>query len=483
MVTSPRRRRSSLVVVVLVAAALAACSSSAPAAGPTTASGASTTTASAPTTTSPASPSTAARDAFLAGYPLLVTERTIQTFAGLIGVNKLLRTAKLATDSSRFIVAPNHDTLYAIAVLDLRSGAQVLTVPQIDRYYTVQFIDAWMDTVTNVGTRQTKGEAGSWIIVPPGYKEELPAGAKIIHSPSNQLIMLGRVRAVDGPDEAAAHAATDGMTLEPYGSTVAGEGPGIPVGPTPKIPRPPGTPQTTGENGLSYYDELGDALAINPPPTARLKQVFARAAVVGIGAGKHPSTDADPTMKAVLDHARTAGLAGLDAIGEAGGSDIDGWRVNVHLGDQAASLSLHAKAVVARNYWGPNVAAESTYPVAITASDGKPLTGDKRYVIHLPGNDLPPVKAFWSYTVYGPDSFFIKNPINRWSISGQTAGLQRGADGSIDIYLGATAPAGHEANWLPTPSSGPYKLVMRLYLPGPAILDGTYHYPPVTVLP
>jgi hypothetical protein len=84
--------------------------------------------------------------------------------------------------------------------------------------------------------------------------------------------------------------------------------------------------------------------------------------------------------------------------------------------------------------------------------------------------------------VYGPDSFFIANPINRVSINAHTAGLVRGADGSLDIYLSHTAPAGHEANWLPTPS-GPFRLVLRLYLPGPAILNGTYRYPPVTVVP
>ena len=59
------------------------------------------------------------------------------------------------------------------------------------------------------------------------------------------------------------------------------------------------------------------------------------------------------------------------------------------------------------------------------ASDGRPLTGAKDYVIHLPAGNLPPVKAFWSYTVYGPDSFFVANPINRYSLSGDTPGLVR----------------------------------------------------------
>ncbi len=101
-------------------------------------------------------------------------------------------------------------------------------------------------------------------------------------------------------------------------------------------------------------------------------------------------------------------------------------------------------------------------------------------MIHIAAGNLPPVRTFWSYTVYGADSFFVANRINRYSISGDTPGVVRSAGGSIDLYLSHDPPPGHEANWLPTPT-GPFRLIMRLHLPGRVVLEGTYRYPAVHV--
>jgi hypothetical protein len=73
--------------------------------------------------------------------------------------------------------------------------------------------------------------------------------------------------------------------------------------------------------------------------------------------------------------------------------------------------------------------------------------------------------------------YMVRNPIDRYSVGSQS-GLTPNADGSIDIYMQRTAPAGHESNWLPAPA-GNFKLMLRAYLPGRAILDGEYHVPPV----
>jgi len=466
--------------VVLLAAGLvlAACSSGSDASAHTTLTTSSTTSAvltGAPTSLAPRA---AAQRAAVAGYPLVVTHRILQTFAGLTGTNVLLRVPRLTQIDTRLIVAPNRDTLYALAVLDLRGEPQALTVPKIDRYNTFQFIDAWMNTVANVGTRATHGQPGTWVVVPPGYKGSLPAGTHRIQSSTNQLLILGRIRAVDDADASAAFTASNGLKLEPL-STITGT---APRKAPPAMAKPAGRPETTGENGLGYFDELGAALAVNPPLNSQTRSAIEGAADLGVGAGKIPSTSATATQRrALLAGLRSANaVAGSTEGADLGGKVINGWDVNLHLGEPRAVVDLRRQAVIAKHYWGPNVAEESVYPVARTASDHQPLTGAKDYLIHLPGDDLPPVKAFWSYTVYGPDSFFTVNPIGRYSISGDTPGLTRGADGSIDLYLSHQAPAGHEANWLPTPA-GPFRLVMRLYLPEAPVLDNTYDYPAVTV--
>ena len=83
-------------------------------------------------------------------------------------------------------------------------------------------------------------------------------------------------------------------------------------------------------------------------------------------------------------------------------------------------------------------------------------------------------------TVYGPDMFLVPNPANRYSISGDTPGLVRNTDGSLDLFLQQQPPPAGPANWLPVPA-GPFNLVMRCYLPRAPILDGSYAYPPITV--
>ncbi len=419
-----------------------------------------------------------ARNAFLAGYPLVVTARTMQTFAGLVGVNRMLRVPRLSAIGTKLVVAPNHDTTYALAILDLRGEPQALTVPPISRYYTFQLIDAWMDTIANIGTRTTGGRPGTWVVVPPGYTGTLPAGTHRIDSPTNQLIVLGRVRAVDDADAPAAFAATARLQLRPL-SVLTGGAPAAAAAPA--MPKPVGTPQSVGQNGLSYFDEMDDALAVNPPVNAEQREAVRLARSLHVGPGLHTSTSATASERRVLAAGVAQGTAGLDDERDLGAETIDGWTVNLHLGDRAAHLDLRRQAIIAKHYWGPNVAAESVYPIARTADDGMALTGAKNYVIHLRADDLPPVRAFWSYTVYGSDSFFVANAINRYSISGDTPGLVRSTGGSIDLYLSHDPPSGHEANWLPTPT-GTFRLVMRLYLPERPVLDGAYRYPAVRVV-
>ena len=99
------------------------------------------------------------------------------------------------------------------------------------------------------------------------------------------------------------------------------------------------------------------------------------------------------------------------------------------------------------------------------------------YVIHFDKGQLPPVKAFWSLTIYNNQSYLVDNPINRYSVGELTPGLKNNTDGSLDIYIQNTSPgADKESNWLPAPDAD-FKLTMRLYLPQPQILNGTWQLP------
>jgi hypothetical protein len=124
-----------------------------------------------------------------------------------------------------------------------------------------------------------------------------------------------------------------------------------------------------------------------------------------------------------------------------------------------------------------NVFEEAAYWTAAKDGSGRTLSGRHEYVLTFPAGQLPPNDAFWSLTVTDVVGYMVNNPTNRSSLDDRS-NLAKNADGSIDIYFQHEAPAGHEQNWLPTPS-GNFKLMLRAYLPGAAILNGAYNVPKV----
>jgi hypothetical protein len=136
------------------------------------------------------------------------------------------------------------------------------------------------------------------------------------------------------------------------------------------------------------------------------------------------------------------------------------------------------RAACAQIFPGPvNVPQEAMYWTTSGDGAGHTLSGAHDYIMHFPPGGLPPNKAFWSLTMGDAQNRFVPNPINRYSVSDRS-GLLPNADGSVDIYLQNTAPAGHESNWLPAPS-GKFILWLRVYIPGAAILNGEYKVPPI----
>jgi hypothetical protein len=115
-------------------------------------------------------------------------------------------------------------------------------------------------------------------------------------------------------------------------------------------------------------------------------------------------------------------------------------------------------------------------------STGQTLDGSKaRYTLTFPAGQLPPVKAFWSVTMYDAKTqLLVDNPIGRYLVNApMLPAMKKNDDGSLTIYIQKDSPgAEHEANWLPAPD-GPIYLVMRLYWPEPAALDGSWQPPSV----
>jgi hypothetical protein len=155
---------------------------------------------------------------------------------------------------------------------------------------------------------------------------------------------------------------------------------------------------------------------------------------------------------------------------------INGWITMFGCGLPGNGILM--RAACARIFPGPvNVPQEAMYWRTNIDGAGHTLSGEHDYIMQFPAGGLPPNNAFWSLTMADAKERFVANPINRYSVSDRS-GLVPNADGSVDIYIQNTAPAGYESNWLPAPA-GKFRLWLRVYMPGAAILDGKYTVPPV----
>ncbi len=414
--------------------------------------------------------SSLATDAFVWGLPMVITMRTMQSLAPAVGINHVFAQTTLSDATSRNVVAPNVDTLYDVAILDLREGPLVLTVPEVrDRYYTYQFMAMNTESFAYVGTRATGGAAGSWVIVPPGWEGSVPAGAELLQAPTSLVFMLGRFLVKDSADLQTACDVMAKVQLQPLTSGAA----------TPEsssLGTSPGKPQEVADAGAAFFDELGDVLAVAPPTSNVDVAAMQRFAALGIGPGKHPAADGTAETRAVLAEAVANGKDRITELATATQVNVNGWVYQTQVGTYGDNFAV--RAAVASIGWGANVPEEAFYLHSETDADGQEYSGDHNYVLHFGAGQLPPAKSFWSITVYGPDHFLIDNPARHYAIGDRTPGLQYNADGSLDIYFQQSAPAGHESNWVAAPA-GSFYLSLRIYLPEQSVIDGSYQPPAV----
>jgi hypothetical protein len=127
-----------------------------------------------------------------------------------------------------------------------------------------------------------------------------------------------------------------------------------------------------------------------------------------------------------------------------------------------------------------NTPIETTYFYQDLDVDGQRLNGDGIYTVTFDATALPPVRGFWSLTLYNQHHFFHPNPLDRYSLGTKNKHLTTSADGSLTMHVSSKPPtgAGEEANWLPAPEAE-FSLYLRAYWPEQQILDGRWTPPPV----
>ncbi len=401
--------------------------------------------------------------------------------------NTINNAADVFTYKDTAVVTPNSDTPYSLLWLDLRAEPMVISVPAIDRqrYYSVQLCDGNTYNYGYIGTRATGTEAGDYMVVGPDWNGITPAGIKKTFRSSTQFsIAIFRTQLFGPADLGNVKKVQTGYAGQPLSAYL-------------KQPTPPGAPAIAFPNinkdlaKKNFFEYLDFALQFAPaaPNEAEIK---VKLASIGIGPGKTFSfKDLPLKQKLEIGLGMKQGQSKVEKAVANAGANINGWNVSGVPGDGAhynGDWLLRAAAAQAGIYG--NSPEEAMYPFTRKDSTGKALDGSKsNYTITFPADQLPPVNAFWSVTMYdGKTQFLIKNPINRYLInSPMLPGMQKNADGSLTLYIQNKSPgAEREANWLPAPD-GPIYLVMRLYWPKespPSILPagkGTWQ-PPGVVL-
>jgi hypothetical protein len=166
----------------------------------------------------------------------------------------------------------------------------------------------------------------------------------------------------------------------------------------------------------------------------------------------------------------------LKAVAKAETRTVNGWDSIRKAGHPGNGILV--RAALQRALPVVNVFEEAAYWTATTDGAGARLSGEHAYRLHFPDGGLPANDAFWSLTATDTVGYLVSSPTGRSSVDSHS-GLVHNADGSVDILLQPNQPAGAAPNWLATPA-GRFKLMLRAYLPGVAVVDGDYQVPPVT---
>jgi len=426
-----------------------------------------------------------AKEAYIYGFPIVDNYRV--QYAYFVNNedpeykgswNEIHNTARVYTPEDKAIQTPNSDTPYSAVGADLRAEPLVLTVPPIeqDRYYSLQFVDAYTYNMAYVGSRTTGNGSGKYLLAGPNWKGDKPEGInEVIRSDTDLAFVLYRTQLFGPSDIDTVKKIQAGYQVQPL-SVYLNQPPPAPAAPIDFVP--PLTPDQQ-KTSPQFFEILNFALRFAPTLPSE-KDLRARFATIGIGPdGDFDADKLSPEMRKAIEGGMADAWAEFNTFkkdkvdtGQVGSAQFFG------TAEDLKGNYLYRMAGAVLGIYG-NTAAEALYPSATTDSAGAPLTGANNYTFHFAKDQLPPVNAFWSLTMYElPQSLLVANSMNRYLInSPMLPSLVPDPDGGYTFYIQNESPGiDKESNWLPAPK-GPFFVVLRLYWPKPDALNGTWKAP------
>ncbi|WP_202864116.1 DUF1214 domain-containing protein [Dyella jiangningensis] len=388
-------------------------------------------------------------------------------------------------------LTPNPDTIYFTPFYDTHDGPVVLEIPAAaDGSITGSADDGWQNPLEDVGPAGVdKGKGGKYLILPPGYKDKVPDGYIPMPSHTYQGFALLRSNLKSGSDADIASAVAYGKRIRFY-----------------PLPRDGAAPVETRfvdaydkpyEATIPYDSRFFDALdrfVQAEPWLPRDKAMIDPLAAIGIRKGG--TGDALAANKPLFDKAAAEAKALIALWTEdvfvppfydgthwalpASAKFVEGMSTDFADPD-SYPIDSRAVAYSLAYFSAKHLGAGQFYLMTIKDKEGRRMGHGKSYRLHVPAN--PPVKLYWSATAYDGDTHALIRD-TRWSSRGSnTPGLQKNADGSVDLYFGPSAPAGKTSNWVPTHGDGNFEVLFRFYGPEKSFFAKTWKLPNIEVQP
>jgi len=391
--------------------------------------------------------------------------------------NRLSMLTNYVAPSERIVACPNQDVVYGGGIVALDKGPVVIQVPDFGkRFWVYQVVDIRTDSFADLGAMYGT-KPGFYLLAGPDWKGEAPAGITAVFRAKTSTGFIGpRVFQEDSPqDNKAVQSLIAGIDMYPladYDGKMKRRD-------WSKAPTIPGAAGGDAETRWVFPEKFLEQLPLvmnDAPPLPGEEARYARFRELLAAAGQNPA------LKDIIadEAARTDKevVAPLFEFRNFGVPLPNNWST-VNNGAVFGTDYLMRTAVAKSNIL-VNKPNETKYFYQDLDGVGASLNGANRYTITFAKGALPPVRGFWSLTLYNQHHFFEPNALNRYSLGTKNRGLKPNADGSMTLYVQAESPGrGKEANWLPAPANADFSLYVRAYWPDEAITSGAWTPPAV----
>ncbi len=425
-----------------------------------------------------------ATDAYLYAYPLILMDLTrkvstncerpdLKSMRAPINQFVHLKTFPDATFTN--VVRPNADTLYSAIWFDVTEEPLLIHVQSSrGRYFLLPMLDMWSDVFASPGKRTTGTGEQAFAIVGPKWHGKLPKDVRMIRSPTGTGWMIGRTQANGKDDFSNVHKFQAGLIAVPLSAWTKAKDYTPPIGKVdPKISSDPPVVQVAKMDAAAFFTRFTE-LTKNNPPHANDYPILARMNRIGLEPGKRFDFDQAPkNVQTALTKAIPIGRKMIEGGLAKAGTIVNNWTMMTPpIGTYGTDYLRRAQ--IAYGGLGANVIEDAIYPTAFVDADGTLFNSNKKYIVRFTEDQIPPVRAFWSLSMYNDRQSFAANPINRYAI-GDRDKLKFDADGSLTLFIQRESPGkDKESNWLPAPKSGGFSMNLRLYWPKRAALDGSW---------